>query len=75
MTSKELAKALLLPFRHCANMDKQVTLTLDELNQLQESIEKFLLDKFEEGRHVGRDHDGLVKGEDGEFYYETKRND
>ena len=72
MTSKELAKVLLQPFRHSVNMDKEVTLTLEEFNNLEENIAKFLLDKFEEGRHVGRDHDGLVKGEDGEFYYEKK---
>lgn len=69
MSSKELAKVLIDPFRdEDLKYYGYVEVTKEELDKLQENIEIFLLRKFEEGMHVGRDHDSLgSNGGDGVF--------
>ena len=74
MNSKKLAQVLLKPFKDkfLGGKGGYVTVSYIELNELETNIELFLLRKFEEGRHVGRDHDSLVETADGEFKYEKK---
>lgn len=60
MTSQQLAKKLIAPFFDCPVSPDDITkvvVPIENLWQLQDNIELFLLRKFEEGRHVGRDHD------------------
>lgn len=57
MTSKELALKLVAPFLNRCAFKPGIYVTAEELFQLKDNIELFLLRKFEEGRHVGRDHD------------------
>jgi hypothetical protein len=74
MSSKQLAKILVTNFaksKYSHDLDRYV-FTRADMEKLEENVELFLLRKFEEGRHVGRDHDSLVETADGEFKYEKK---
>lgn len=57
MSSKELAEILVKPLRDQLNASGVAIIEDKELDQLELNIMTFLLRKFEEGRHVGRDHD------------------
>lgn len=57
MTSQELAKVITHELRKRVAVHSAIT--LKEVDELQLHIEVALLKKFEEGRHVGRDHDNL----------------
>ena len=63
MTSKELSRVLIRTFLERCQYGESCTVTKEELWQLQDNIELFMLRKFEEGRHVGRDHDEKIKDE------------
>lgn len=56
MKSKDLAKELLKPLRS-KNEFGSIYVSVNDLDQLEANIELFLLRKFEEGRHVGSEHD------------------
>lgn len=56
-SSKELSLVLIREFLERCQYGESCTITKDELLQLKDNIELFMLRKFEEGRHVGRDHD------------------
>jgi hypothetical protein len=69
MTSKQLAQVLLRPIRSKfkGGDGGYVKVNYLELDELESNIELFLLRQFEEGRHVGRDHDSIVDNVSKEF--------
>lgn len=70
MNSKDIAKLLVHDLKE--NVHVNARITIRQLDELEDRIHGFLLKQFEEGRHIGRDHDSLVETSNGEFKYEKK---